>query len=64
MDKLRLELDRLKVESFAPDAKAGGKGKVLGYDGSTCSQGFTCGMMSRGEETFQQQPLTYYACCV
>jgi hypothetical protein len=64
MNKLRLELDGLKVESFAPDGAARGKGTVLGFDGSTCSQGYTCGMASRGEETYEQEIVTRYACCV
>jgi len=64
MNKLRLELDGLKVESFAPDAKSGRKGTVLGFDGSTCSQGFTCGVASRGEETYELEINTRYACCV
>ena len=64
MEKLRLDLNGLKVESFAPGADKRGKGTVLGYDGSTCSQGYTCGMMSRGEETFELEVITRYACCV
>ena len=64
MDKLRLEMERLKVETFAPDAKAGGKGTVLGYDDSTCSAQPTCGNPSRGEETFELEAATRYVCCV
>ncbi|HEX6751101.1 MAG TPA: hypothetical protein VF092_27675 [Longimicrobium sp.] len=64
MNKLRLDLNGLKVESFAPDAMKRGKGTVLGYDGSTCSQGFTCGVASRGEETYEFEVNTRYACCV
>ena len=64
MEKLRLDLNGLKVESFAPDADRRGKGTVLGYEDSTCSNQPTCGIASRGEETFQQEIFTRYACCV
>jgi hypothetical protein len=64
MEKLRLDLDGLKVESFTPGAGKRGKGTVLGYDDSTCSQGYTCGVASRGEETYEMFPNSRYACCV
>ncbi|HSU14765.1 hypothetical protein [Longimicrobium sp.] len=64
MDKLRLELDGLKVESFEASAGARAKGTVRGYDDSVCSQGYTCGAASRGEETYEQEINTRYACCV
>jgi hypothetical protein len=63
MEKLRLELDGLKVESFEPDTTAAGRGTVLGHDES-CSMQRTCGAASRGEEMFEQVALTRYACCV
>jgi hypothetical protein len=62
MEKLRLDLNGLKVESFAPDGAKRGKGTVRGYDDSTCSQGYTCGMMSRGPETYELEEQTLYAC--
>ncbi|HEX6751099.1 MAG TPA: hypothetical protein VF092_27665 [Longimicrobium sp.] len=64
MDKLRLEMERLRVETFAPDAKTGGKGTVLGYDDSTCSAQPTCGIASRGEETYELEGPSRYVCCV
>ena len=65
MEKLRLNLDRLKVESFEPSADARGKGTVRGYDDDgTCSKQPTCGAASRGEETYEQFARTLYACCV
>ncbi|HSU14766.1 hypothetical protein [Longimicrobium sp.] len=64
MNKLRLELDGLKVESFEASAERRGKGTVLGFDGSTCSNQPTCGIASRGEETYEQEVFTRYACCV
>ena len=64
MEKLRLNVDGLKVESFAPGDDARGKGTVLGYDDSTCSAQPTCGNPSRGEETFELEVVTRYACCV
>jgi hypothetical protein len=64
MNKLRLELDGLKVESFDATAGTRAKGTVVGFDGSTCSQGYTCGVASRGEETYEQEINTRYACCV
>lgn len=65
MDKLRLDLDALRVESFEPGAKPAGKGTVQGYDDITdCSKQPTCGVASRGEEGYEQFPRTRYACCV
>jgi hypothetical protein len=63
MQKLRLDMDGLKVETFEPGTKSKAKGTVAGYD-SGCSVGYTCGMMSRGEEGFQEYQVTQYACCV
>lgn len=64
MKKLRLNLDRLAVESFAMGADAGGKGTVRGMQATECSCAFTCGVASRGEEAYEQVPRTWYACCV
>ena len=63
MEKLRLEMDGLKVESFEPGAGAVAKGTVQANDGS-CSMLPTCGMASRGEETFELEAATRYSCCV
>jgi hypothetical protein len=63
MEKLRLDLDRLKVESFQADGARHGAGTVKAFDGS-CSNAPTCGIASRGEETYQQEIFTLYACCV
>jgi hypothetical protein len=62
MEKLRLELDGLKVESFEAGADGGRKGTVWGH--GSCSQQFTCGVASRGEATFELEAWTRYACCV
>ena len=64
MEKLRLDLDGLRVESFAPSAEDGRKGTVLGYDDSTCSNQPTCGIASQGEEMYALVKPTLYACCV
>jgi hypothetical protein len=63
MEKLRLELEGLKVESFDAGTGAAMKGTVRAHDGS-CSMQPTCGMASRGEATFEQEIFTRYACCV
>ncbi|HYH81227.1 MAG TPA: hypothetical protein VEX86_15595 [Longimicrobium sp.] len=63
MEKLRMEMDGLKVESFEPGTAAAGKGTVRGY-GDSCSMQPTCGVASRGEEAFVDIPWTRYACCV
>ena len=63
MKKLRLDVEGLKVESFAADERARAKGTVLGFGGS-CSNQPTCGIASRGEETFQLEAFTLYACCI
>jgi hypothetical protein len=39
--KLRLTLDALKVESFAPVEKTEGRGTVAGYDYTTPDEGCT-----------------------
>ena len=64
MKKLRLEIDGLKVESFAADAGGRARGTVPGFEDSTCSAQPTCGIASRGEETFQLEVFTRYACCI
>jgi hypothetical protein len=63
MNKLRLNLDGLKVDSFEPDAERQAKGTAHAF-ASPCSVGFTCGVASRGEETYEQEINTRYACCV
>ena len=64
MEKLRLDLDELKVESFRASDEGEGSGTVLGYDDSTCSNQPTCGIASRGEATYELEAFTKYACCV
>ena len=64
MEKLRLEVDRLKVESFAPDAKTGRKGTVRAHDDSDCSVGYTCGISWRSEESYELELPTRYGCCI
>ena len=63
MEKLRLELDGLKVESFEAGGDGAGTGTVRGHGGS-CSMQPTCGIASRGEATFEELPATRYVCCV
>jgi hypothetical protein len=64
MKKLRMDLDGLKVESFEASTDSGGEGTIHAYGGGTCSQQKTCGIASRGEETFELEPWTRYACCI
>lgn len=65
MEKLRLDLDELTVESFEPGADTLDAGTVRAYDGdATCSKDPTCGIASRGPETYEQFPRTRYACCI
>jgi hypothetical protein len=63
MEKLRLELDELRVETFEPRADAGGEGTVAAFE-EGCSMQPTCGVASRGEETFQLLAASRYVCCV
>jgi hypothetical protein len=63
MKKLVLELDGLKVESFEPGSSRQETGTVLAQDGG-CSVQPTCGNPSRGEEGYEEMPVTRYACCV
>lgn len=63
MDKLRLEIDGLKVESFEAGDEGTPRGTVRANDGS-CSMQPTCGIASRGEATFEQEAATRYVCCV
>jgi len=60
MKKLRLDLDELKVESLDTSAD----GTVQAYDDATCSKQPTCGIASRGEETYEMEAWTRYACCI
>jgi hypothetical protein len=64
MEKLRLELDALKVESFDAGADATGRGTAHGYQDTTCSKQPTCGIASRGQEGYEAYPRTLYACCI
>ena len=64
MKKLRLNLDRLAVESFATGVDGGTKGTVRGFQNTECSCHYTCGVASRGQEGYAEVPLTRYACCV
>lgn len=63
MEKLRLELDELKVESFEASAERG-EGTVAAFEDESCSMKPTCGIASRGEETFQMYEASRYVCCV
>jgi len=63
MNKLLLNVDELKVESFQPGTQEAGAGTVRANDGG-CSIQPTCGNPSRGEETFVEEVITRYACCV
>ena len=63
MKKLLLEVDGLKVESFEPGRSTPGLGTVRAQDGG-CSVQPTCGNPSRGEEGYEEMPVTRYACCV
>jgi hypothetical protein len=63
MEKLRLDLDTLTVESFESTSEDGRRGTIAAHDGS-CSVGFTCGVMSRGAEGFEMYANTRYSCCV
>lgn len=63
MKKLLLEVDGLKVESFEPGSSTRGRGTVRAHDGG-CSVQPTCGNPSRGEEGYEEMPVTRYACCV
>jgi hypothetical protein len=63
MQKLRLVLDELRVESFEAGTDDTVRGTAHAH-GGTCSQQPTCGVASRGQEAFEQIPRTWYACCV
>jgi hypothetical protein len=63
MEKLRLDLDALTVESFEATEIAGQKGTVNGAQ-SGCSCGFTCGVASRGQKGYEEMENTKYGCCV
>ena len=64
MEKLRLELDELKVESFEATAEHDGEGTVAAFEDGSCSMQPTCGIASRGEETFKMYEASRYVCCV
>lgn len=63
MQKLLLDVDELKVESFQPGTNEAGAGTVRGNDAG-CSIQPTCGNPSRGEEGYEEFAITRYACCV
>jgi hypothetical protein len=63
MQKLRLDLDGLTVESFDAGAEAPVRGTAHANEG-TCSLQPTCGAASRGETPVVAYPPTRYACCV
>lgn len=58
MEKLRLDVEGVMVESFEP-LSGGDNGR-----GMSCSMQPTCGVASRGEEAYEQIKKTLYACCV
>ncbi len=62
MEKLRLDLDELKVDSFDAGAEAPMRGTAHGHQ--LCSVDPTCGAASRGQEEYDKVPPTRYACCV
>jgi hypothetical protein len=64
MEKLRLELDELKVESFEARPVGASTGTVAAFEDEGCSMQPTCGIASRGEETFQMYEASRYVCCV
>ncbi|HEX2205682.1 MAG TPA: hypothetical protein VHG91_20385 [Longimicrobium sp.] len=64
MEKLRLDMDRLEVESFDAGSDRDGRGTVDAHEELTCSKNPTCGAASRGEATYQEEAWTRYACCV
>lgn len=64
MQKLRLNLDGLKVESFEPGSETRDRGTVRGHANTECSCAYTCGIASRGQEGYAEVPFTRYACCV
>ena len=64
MQKLRLDLDGLTVESFEAGADASGRGTAHAHQIGTCSVDPTCGVASRGPEGYEKYPPTRYACCV
>jgi hypothetical protein len=63
MQKMRMELDELQVETFEAGEALARKGTVAGLEVG-CSQARTCGIASRGEETFEKYAATLYVCCV
>jgi hypothetical protein len=64
MQKLRLDPDALRVESFEAGADANHRGTAHAHQDSTCSCQPTCGIASRGQESYEQFPRTLYACCI
>lgn len=62
MKKLRLELDDLRVESFAPDAGAGWEGTAHAHE-EQCSGEPTCGIDSRApKDGYDQGPRSRWCC--
>ncbi|HEX6370753.1 MAG TPA: hypothetical protein VF006_17685 [Longimicrobium sp.] len=64
MEKLRLNPDALKVDSFEASADAHGRGTVDGFAVTDCSKQNTCGIASRGQEGYDEAARTRYACCI
>lgn len=62
MDKLRLALDGLKVESFEAGGEQAVRGTVQGN--GSCSMQPTCGVASRGQTPYEEEAATRYVCCV
>lgn len=62
MQKLRLDLDGLTVESFEAGADRSVRGTAHAHQ--DCSFNPTCGVASRGQEGYEKLPPTLYACCV
>lgn len=68
MNKLKLNLDELRVETFAAEAPARrARGTVHGHateDGAfTCAAMFTCEPMSGCQNTVNRCPASYYPTC-
>jgi hypothetical protein len=64
MEKLRLDVDALRVESFDAGEERAVRGTAHAHQVSECSCVNTCGAASRGQETYEKYPRTWYACCV
>jgi hypothetical protein len=63
MEKLRLDPEALRVESFEAGRDPDLRGTAHAHQ-DTCSCQPTCGIASRGQEGYEQYPRTRYACCI